>query len=322
MTSVERGTPLDLSVGPLLESDLTEADRIFHLAFGTFLGLPDPMQFCPDRNYARSRWRLDPTAVFAAKVGSRLVATNFAIRWGRVGFFGPLTVHPDFWERGIANRLLEPTMALFAQWGTKHVGLFTFAHSAKHIHLYQEFGFWPRYLTAVMTKKIGQRPRVPMMSKYSELSDDQRQECLKACRELTDAIYEGLDLQQEIQAVAKFNHVDTVFIWEASKLIAFAVCHCGPGTEAGKDSCYVKFGAARSGVAAGDAFELMLDGCELIALDRGLSQIEAGVSLARRDAYQRMRTRGFRTAIQGVTMHKPDEAGYSRSDVYVMDDWR
>jgi GNAT superfamily N-acetyltransferase len=127
MVGVEERTPLDVSLGPLLEADLAEADRIFHMAFGTFLGLPDPMQFWPDRNYARTRWKVDPTAAFGAKVGDRLIATNFAIRWGSVGFFGPLTVHPDFWDRGIANRLLKPTMELFAHWGTKHAGLFTFA---------------------------------------------------------------------------------------------------------------------------------------------------------------------------------------------------
>jgi len=173
-----------------------------------------------------------------------------------------------------------------------------------------------------MTKKIGHARRAPTVSKYSELRHDQREECLRACRESTDVVYEGLDLQQEIQAVAKYNHGDTAFVWKDSKLIAFAVCHCGPGTEAGNGTCYVKFGVARSGVAAGEAFDLLLDGCESMALDKGLSQIEAGVSLARRDAYQRMRARGFRTAIQGVTMHKPDEARYSRRDVFVIDDWR
>jgi hypothetical protein len=137
-----------------------------------------------------------------------------------------------------------------------------------------------------------------MMSKYSELTNDQREECLKACRELTSAVYEGLDLQQEILAATNYNHGDTALIWENSKLVAFAVCHCGPGTEAGYDICYVKFGAARPGKGAGCAFELMLAGCQSMAFDRGLSQIEAGVNLARRDAYQRMCARGFRTAIR------------------------
>jgi hypothetical protein len=32
--------------------------------------------------------------------------------------------------------------------------------------------------------------------------------------------------------------------------------------------------------------------------------------------------RGFRIRIQGVTMHRPNDAGYSHSDSYVIDDWR
>ncbi len=36
--------------------------------------------------------------------------------------------------------------------GTQHAGLFTFAHSQKHVGLYQRFGFWPRFLTALMSK--------------------------------------------------------------------------------------------------------------------------------------------------------------------------
>ena len=35
----------DVSVLPLREDDLPVADRIMRLAFGTFLGLPDPQTF-------------------------------------------------------------------------------------------------------------------------------------------------------------------------------------------------------------------------------------------------------------------------------------
>jgi hypothetical protein len=37
--------PIQISIEPLQEDDLAEADRIFRLAFGTFLNLPDPSQF-------------------------------------------------------------------------------------------------------------------------------------------------------------------------------------------------------------------------------------------------------------------------------------
>ena len=35
-------------------------------------------------------------------------------------------------------------MDCFAEWGASHTGLFTFAYSPKHIHLYRKYGFWPR----------------------------------------------------------------------------------------------------------------------------------------------------------------------------------
>jgi hypothetical protein len=48
----------------------------------------------------------------------------------------------------------------------------------------------------------------------------------------------------------------------------------------------------------------------------------AGVNLAREEAYRLMVARGFRTMIQGVTMHRPNEPGYSRPGLFVLDDWR
>jgi hypothetical protein len=44
--------------------------------------------------------------------------------------------------------LLAKTMEQFDAWGTQHVGLFTFAQSAKHVGLYQKYGFYARFLTA------------------------------------------------------------------------------------------------------------------------------------------------------------------------------
>jgi hypothetical protein len=82
-------------VRSLQEADLPEAKRIFHLAFGTFLGLPDPMQFWPDRDYVRTRYAAYPTGALAAEVNGEVIASNFAANWGSVGFFGPLDLQ-DF----------------------------------------------------------------------------------------------------------------------------------------------------------------------------------------------------------------------------------
>ena len=130
-----------LSIRPLTAQDLSEAGRIIRLAFGAFLGAPEPEHFWADMDYASTRWYADSTAAFGAELDGALVGSNFATRWGNVGFFGPLSVRPDLWDQDIGQRLMEPIMARLHAWGVQHVGLFTFAHSPKHIGLYQKYGF-------------------------------------------------------------------------------------------------------------------------------------------------------------------------------------
>jgi hypothetical protein len=145
---------------------------------------------------------------------------------------------------------MEATVALFDRWGTAHAGLFTFAHSPKHHGLYQKFGFWPRFLTPVMTKPVVAGQRSPSTIHYTELPPAERARALDACRELTATAYEGLDLAREIRAVENQNLGQVVLLDDASGLAGMAVCHLGAGTEAGGRGCYVKFGLARPGPGA------------------------------------------------------------------------
>ena len=306
----------EIVVRQLCETDLVEADRVMRVAFGTFFGLPDPINFMGDAGYVQSRWRKDPRAAFAADVDEKLVGSSFAANWGSFGYVGPLTVAPDFWDRGIAKRLMEAMMACFERWGTKHAGLFTFAHSQKHVGLYQKFGFWPRFLTAIMSKPVSGETTALPPSRFSAESD--QESVLKSCRALTDTIYEGLDLRREICAIRDQKLGDMVLLWDGSSLDGFALCQSGPGTEAGSGKCYIKFAAARTGTA----FEALLDACEVLAVREHLSVISAGVNTARDGAYVRMIARGFKTDFLGVAMHKPNVAGYNRPGVYVLDDWR
>ncbi|MGP4002999.1 GNAT family N-acetyltransferase [Streptomyces sp. 8N706] len=312
----------EVSVRPLTEADLDRADEICRVAFGTFLGAPEPKTFFGSADYVRTRWAADPRAAFAATLDGDVVGSNFAVDWGSVGYFGPLTVRPDLWDQGVGRRLMEPVMDCFATWGNRHLGLFTFSHSPKHLELYRRYGFWPRFLTAVMKKQVEGRSADPGRVLYSELSAAERPGFLSECRALTGAVYEGLDLEREIVAVQAQGLGDTVLLQGGSGLDGLAVCHCGAGSEAGEDVCFIKFGAVRPGREGADRFERLLDACERLAAELGASQLDAGVNLGRPDAYRRMVGRGFRTQLQGVAMHRPNEAGYSHPDAYVIDDWR
>jgi GNAT superfamily N-acetyltransferase len=311
-----------IEIRALAERDLDEADRIFRLAFGTFLGMRDPSVFMGDADLVRTRWRADPSAALGAYADGALVGSNFAASWGSFAFFGPLTVRPELWNQGVARALLEPTMALFERWGTRLAGLFTFAQSAKHVSLYQRFGFWPQHLTAVMAKAAAPATGAAIGSRYSELAPRDRAICLDECRALTDLVYAGLDLTREIEAVAEQGLGDTVLVRDGAALVAFAVCHVGAGSEAGSGSAYVKFGAARSGASAAQYFDRLMSACENFACAAGASQLVAGVNAARHDAYRALLGRSFRTVLQGVAMQRPNDSGFNRADSFVLDDWR
>jgi hypothetical protein len=261
-------------------------------------------------------------SAFGAEINGELVGSVFATNWGSVGFFGGLTIHPDLWDRGVASRLLEPTIECFATWGTRHAGLLTFAHSPKHVHLYQKFGFWPRSLTAVLSKPVPAAPPATEWISYGTLPEGERPECIRAAKALTNGLLDGLDLTGEIHAVHAQSLGDTLLLWDDAGLAGFAVCHCGPGTEAGSGVCYVKFGAARPGPNAASDFSRLLDACETFAAAHGAQQLVAGSSLEREEGYRALVARGFRADVLGITMHRPNQPGYSRPDRYIIDDWR
>ena len=310
-----------LKVRPLQEAELGEADRIMRLAFGTFLGLPDPTAFMGDADYVRTRWVADPTGALAAELDGRLVGTNFVTRWGSVGFFGPLTVLPELWDKGVARRLLDATMPIFDEWGVTHRGLFTFGHSTKHVSLYQRYGFLPRFLTPVMAKLAGTGAGGTAWTPLSETADPEA--AIAACSELTGEIYPGFEVEREIRAAERQKLGDTVLVHGPSGVLdAFAVCHSGPGTEAGSGVCYVKVGAARPGPDAAERFGRLIEACEAEAARRGAAVVVAGVNTARRGAYGALLDRGFRAEMIGVTMHDAADEGYHHPAAWVIDDWR
>ena len=88
----------DVTVRPLSESDLANADHIMRVAFGTYLGVPDPVTVFGDSDHVKTRLVAAPDCAWAAEIDGEVVGSNFATRWGSFAFFGPLTV------RAIVNR--------------------------------------------------------------------------------------------------------------------------------------------------------------------------------------------------------------------------
>lgn len=311
-----------MRVRPMVPGDLDTADRVLRLAFGTIRGLPDPSTAFGDSDRVRTRFRAAPECAWTAELEGELVGSVFAARWGSFGFLGPLTVRPDLWDRGIGGRLLRPVLDAFERWNLRQAGLFTFAASPKHLGLYQKHGFWPGALTVIAAKETDAQAS----SSYELVSRapaDRHRLVLDEIGALTDRIFQGLDLGREVVAAHEQGIGDTVLLRREGTLEGMGVCHRGAGSEAGSDTCYVKFAAVRPGEGAAMRFERLLDACEAFAAESGLRRLVAGVNTGRLDAYRRLLARGFRSEQIGVSMWlRPEEPRFDTPEDYVLDDLR
>lgn len=317
---------VDTEIGRLRQEELDGADQIFRLAFGTFLGVPDPSTTFGDREFVRARWGNDNTVALAARRDGVLVASNLVSRWGSLGWFGPLSVRPDLWDKGIARELMDETVRTFDRWGVSHCGLFTFGHSPKHVSLYQRYGFWPRFLTPILSKPLESDPSPPAkelgVARFSQMDSKGQEQALAECRELTGSALSGLDLTSEMRSLRDRNLGETLLVYNDSRVDGFAVCHIGRGSEAGTNGAYVKFAIVGQGSTARSRMEALLKATESHALSVGARQIEAGVNTSHQEAFRLLRDHGYRVGFIGVAMQSPNEEGYHRTGVMVLDDWR
>ena len=120
-TLARRQEPQTITVRPMREADVTAADRIMRVAFGTYLGAPDPVTVFGDADYVRTRFLAAPDCAWTAEIDGEVVGSNLATRWGSFAFFGPLTVRADLQDRGIGSRLMEPVVEAFESWSLRQV---------------------------------------------------------------------------------------------------------------------------------------------------------------------------------------------------------
>ncbi len=176
------------------------------------------------------------------------------------------------------------------------------------------------HVTAVMARPVEAGAEVPWAALSANAGA--RAARIAGCRRVAEAQVLGLDLTSEIDAVATLGLGETVVVEDSGEVVGFAVCRAGAHTEAGSGACYVKFGAVRPGEGAPRRFENLLDACMAFAASRGAKVLLAGVNTARHDSYRRLLARGFRSMMQGVTMHRLNAPAYDRPDRFVIDDLR
>jgi ribosomal protein S18 acetylase RimI-like enzyme len=307
---------------PMMDYDLEGAQAVHRLAFGTFFKAPDPRNFRPESQAVVTRYRTDPRFCFVADAGIRgqaIRGSAVVMDWGSVGILGPLTVHPDYWNKGIARSIMTQLSLSMMSSRFSHMMLHTHPESPLHLRLYQQFGYWPGAMTAIMAKSVEVKDTAAV-ERLTQIKPTPRKAVIVGCRNVANAVFAGLDLTREIEGAAKQNIGDTVVLRRDKHVRGFAVCHYGQGSEARKDSLYVKFGAVAPGDAEG--FEQLVSACEQLAGAVGAKSIGLGVNTGRLEAYRALLKRGYRVERYGVTMYNPEGPCWDLADRYVIDDLR
>ena len=310
---------MTIEIRPLAESDVEAAEHVCRLAFGTFFGLPDPVSFRGDGALVRPRYLTDPSGVLVARTKDGVVGSGVVTNWGRVGLFGPLTVHPDRWSSGIGRRLTEAMLDLLDSRGHDFVGLLTHPQSTRHVRLYESYGFELQRPIAVLRREA--RPAA-MPERAGLLTDIG--ECA-ACREVADTVRTGLDHTREIASVLRHGLGETVLLARSDGgegLAGYAVCHHGAGSEGNSALLFVKAAAVRPSPNAAEDMHALLAACEALAARRGAEAIAAGTNTGRREAYRILRERGYASFMNAVAMLRPAGEGYGVPGIYAIDDWR
>ena len=315
-------TAMSLTIRPLEEADVDAADKVRRLAFGTYFGLPDPLSFSGTARLVETRRRAWPDGALVAEKDGAIVGVAMSSRWGSLGLFGPLSVHPEHWRGGVARSLLDASMPIYDRWHCRAAALFTFPSSLTHIGLYQHYGFWPRSLTAIMNRPVTAPSPVPQARSLMAMNAAEQQDAIAQCAALTDQLYGGLDLRDEIATVVAHPTSDALVLTEGSAITGFVICHVGPGSEADTGVTYAKFAAAKPGPNAARDFQRLIDAANDFAHHNGAARLNVGVNMGAIETYRLMIGAGFRSALQGIAMHRPWIEIYDRPDIFALEDWR
>ncbi len=120
---------MTISIRPLADADLVEADAVLKLAF----------QSSASRQHELELYRqIQPDGWFAATQGGHLIGMVGATNYGKFAHVGMMAVHPEAQGQGVGTALMQ---YLLAELGKKHVPLVTLDASKAGRPLYEKLGF-------------------------------------------------------------------------------------------------------------------------------------------------------------------------------------
>jgi len=262
------------------ESDFEEMHKVFVAAWAHYFsstGQNKPVKPRTDLNY-RAYLESAPDGCFVAKECGKVIGSIFSHVWGKVGWFGPLEVSPEYQNKGVGRMLIDASLKYLEKSGCETIGLETMPASNKNIALYVKFGFAPVCTTIRMAKNLTKSEnggnagaREPTFQ-VIEVSETNCTEALKAIQRISNAVHSGLDYTKEIEVALRLNLGKTFLLLKGKRIIGFALLYTYRAVE-GAEGAGIRILAVEPRHTSEDAMFALLSACEKQAKSAGKKEL-------------------------------------------------
>ncbi|HUK22443.1 MAG TPA: GNAT family N-acetyltransferase [Gemmatimonadales bacterium] len=219
-----------------------------------------------------------------------VAAFNIAHRSGAEAWMGPLAVRPDRQGGGVGKSIVRTAADWLTSQGAVTIGLETMPRTVENIGFYARLGYAPAYLTITMTKDIPGRGH-PAPALLSARRDAEREECLRAIRQLITSIIPGPDFTREILLSEQLALGDTTLVEAANGLDAAILWHSAPLAEGrAREELRILKLAARDD----RAFSAALAATEATAARAGIRRVAVRCQTRYESAFRHLVERGYR----------------------------
>lgn len=316
---------MTVSVRTMRADDIEEVRSVGQSAWSDLYSKEFRQNFqVPKRSRKNIEFYMDkePEGCIVAEVDGRVVGDIFCHVWGKVGWFGPVEVMPNFQNSGIGKQLISVALSYLQSKGCEIIGLETMPETLKNVVLYSNLGFAPDRVTYLMEKPLTGRDRnvsdlqtTGKVLNYGELGAEK---ALSSVRLLSELSLHGLDYSNEVYYSMKHGTGETLFLLRDESVVGFSLVYTY-STSDGSTNASIRLLVASPSAGSGDINNLM-SASEGVALEEDRDRMNIRFYTGNYRTFDILRKRGY--ALKGTNIRMLHRGNIpANNEVVEIDSW-